>query len=327
MVEDARFTIHQELVARSSKPLKAMMQGKMKEALEGVATLEEVSEATFGRFVEYIYTGDYNPAAAVKAERVVEKETADAEVVKGDGDGEAVQALRDDEDDVHIDNDNDSLHSGDSDGMYGPRRIHPGPYRAFGSATIYADEQPSYGTSSPKHKTPTTDDDINPLKTSEIFPIPSSGMHSQATLPTAAGTLHVDITDRDFVPLFLSHAQIYAFAHLYDVPELLHRSAYCLNEHMNAFDGSPITDIAELIRYVYEHSPDRVDDKFDYLRGAVMKWVVNNIHALRQSASFRELLVRGGSFPDYLTFAMCLRLNSAAARLSCRNSYDDNDLV
>ncbi len=62
---------------------------------------------------------------------------------------------------------------------------------------------------------------------------------------------------------------------------------------MNAFEGGPSTDVTELVTYVYEHTPDRANDKFDYLRGTVMKWVVNNIHTLRQSATFRELLVRG----------------------------------
>lgn len=66
--------IHEELVARFSKPLKAMIHGKMKEALLGIATLEEVDEATFGRFVEFIYTGDYNPATAVKVVKLVEEE-------------------------------------------------------------------------------------------------------------------------------------------------------------------------------------------------------------------------------------------------------------
>lgn len=97
----------------------------------------------------------------------------------------------------------------------------------------------------------------------------------------------------------------------------MHRAAYCLNEHMNAFDGRSSIDITEMITYVYEHTPDRADDRFDYLRGTVMKWVVNNIHALRQSSSFRGLLVRGGAFTDDLTFAMCLRLNAATARFSC----------
>ena len=35
------------------------MNGSMREAIGGVATLEEVDEQTFVRFCEYAYMGDY----------------------------------------------------------------------------------------------------------------------------------------------------------------------------------------------------------------------------------------------------------------------------
>jgi hypothetical protein len=46
--------VHQELIARISEPLKAMMQGRMQEAQSGSATLEEVDKVTFGRFLEFV---------------------------------------------------------------------------------------------------------------------------------------------------------------------------------------------------------------------------------------------------------------------------------
>jgi len=39
-----------------------MMNGSMREAIDGVATLEGVDEQTFERFCEYAYMGDYTPA-------------------------------------------------------------------------------------------------------------------------------------------------------------------------------------------------------------------------------------------------------------------------
>ncbi|KAG4427802.1 hypothetical protein IFR05_016715 [Cadophora sp. M221] len=39
-----------------------MMNGSMREAIDGVATLEDVDEQTFMRFCEYAYFGDYTPA-------------------------------------------------------------------------------------------------------------------------------------------------------------------------------------------------------------------------------------------------------------------------
>lgn len=38
------------------------MNGSMREAIDGVATVEGVDEQTFLRFCEYAYTGDYTPA-------------------------------------------------------------------------------------------------------------------------------------------------------------------------------------------------------------------------------------------------------------------------
>ena len=40
-----------------------MISGKLKEAVEGHATLNDVSEGTFARFARWLYTGDYRPAA------------------------------------------------------------------------------------------------------------------------------------------------------------------------------------------------------------------------------------------------------------------------
>lgn len=39
-----------------------MMNGLMREATDGVATLEDIDEQTFVRFCEYAYMGDYTPA-------------------------------------------------------------------------------------------------------------------------------------------------------------------------------------------------------------------------------------------------------------------------
>ncbi|KAH6722047.1 hypothetical protein BKA61DRAFT_166843 [Leptodontidium sp. MPI-SDFR-AT-0119] len=56
------FTIHTTVVETLSGPLATLMNGSMCEALNGVATLEEVDEQTFVRFCEYAYRGDYTPA-------------------------------------------------------------------------------------------------------------------------------------------------------------------------------------------------------------------------------------------------------------------------
>jgi cell division protein FtsN len=49
-----------------------MMENGMKETQDNSAPLRETDEHTFGRFVEFIYTGDYNPAEPVKVVKVLE---------------------------------------------------------------------------------------------------------------------------------------------------------------------------------------------------------------------------------------------------------------
>jgi hypothetical protein len=51
--------VHTELVVQHSSALAALVSGRMAEAKESCAFLEDVDEGTFVRFVEYMYTNDY----------------------------------------------------------------------------------------------------------------------------------------------------------------------------------------------------------------------------------------------------------------------------
>ena len=62
VVNDVPMFIHAELVSLHSKPLDRMINGHMAEAQESVATLRDVDEATFNRFIQWAYTGYYFPA-------------------------------------------------------------------------------------------------------------------------------------------------------------------------------------------------------------------------------------------------------------------------
>ncbi|KAK3058447.1 hypothetical protein LTR09_000011 [Extremus antarcticus] len=70
--EGSFFNAHRKLVAYVSEPLKAKML-----AHDGAALLFEVDKATFGRFLEWCYTGDYN-AAKVQHLYEIDSEDEDA---------------------------------------------------------------------------------------------------------------------------------------------------------------------------------------------------------------------------------------------------------
>ncbi|KAM3552533.1 hypothetical protein MY1884_007153 [Beauveria asiatica] len=57
--EGQEFTVHSALVAEQSKPLHAVITNGMKESLEGIVRWPHVDVATFKRFSEYLYTGDF----------------------------------------------------------------------------------------------------------------------------------------------------------------------------------------------------------------------------------------------------------------------------
>jgi len=74
--EKRPFVIHAALVAHYSKPLDVLVNGKMSEAIEGCAYLDDVDEDTFVRFGQYLYTGDYSEAG--------QEDLSDYPVVFGD---------------------------------------------------------------------------------------------------------------------------------------------------------------------------------------------------------------------------------------------------
>lgn len=67
--------IHRDLVASVSKPLGCLTNGKMSEARNGEAVLEDVDKLTFARFCQWVYEGYYD--AEVHRDRP--KDTAIAE--------------------------------------------------------------------------------------------------------------------------------------------------------------------------------------------------------------------------------------------------------
>ena len=80
-VQSRSFYVHSALISKCSRPLDRMISGHLKEANQGFANLNDVTEATFTRFVRWLYVGDY-PAASHKVkneggEASIKGETSD----------------------------------------------------------------------------------------------------------------------------------------------------------------------------------------------------------------------------------------------------------
>ncbi|KAI1503790.1 hypothetical protein F5X99DRAFT_374446 [Biscogniauxia marginata] len=72
------FMMHVDLVAHLSKPLATLVNGKMKEAKEGIVEWPEVHEGTFIRFCQFAYTGKY---VAAVPQRVPESKREDDDCI------------------------------------------------------------------------------------------------------------------------------------------------------------------------------------------------------------------------------------------------------
>jgi hypothetical protein len=57
-----QFAVHKSLVSRTSPALYARAKNCMRESQERPASIPDVDDATFARFVEFMYAGDYNSA-------------------------------------------------------------------------------------------------------------------------------------------------------------------------------------------------------------------------------------------------------------------------
>lgn len=110
----------------------------------------------------------------------------------------------------------------------------------------------------------------------------------------------------NYLPVFLSHAQLYVFADKYGVPDLQILVIARLYETMSRFNyhTATRTNIVELVTYAYDNTPDR-HDELDRLRAVMVHFCANNIGALQESGHFRTLLEGGGSFVTSLVSKMC----------------------
>lgn len=99
-----------------------------------------------------------------------------------------------------------------------------------------------------------------------------------------------------YTDVFLSHAQIYVFADKYDVKALRDLSLHKLHTILRLFTlfENRTSDIATLVRYIYDHTPER-EVLMDDLRSLVMEYVCCEIEALLPNPHLRLSLKSEGS--------------------------------
>jgi hypothetical protein len=286
-----RFTVSRALVARKSKTLEALMENGMKESQKGHGPLEDVDVPTFGRFSEFIYTGDYNPAQPGQPSLSISstKRESPGDVEQTAESFEEPPAAPEPEEEQR------TMVSWDVEPVTGPT-VEPAeadtwPTSAIGKRIKKRKSRKHPSRADPSHAT------------EELFGLASPNTLTSPTIevviapPISVRSTFIPTGDwrLDYLPVFLSHAQLYVFADKYEVRDLQRLAARRLDETLGLFQfSSPYaTDFAALLQYAYDNTAER-EGKTDLLRTIVVNFIANNIESLIHSEIFMAMIENGG---------------------------------
>lgn len=105
---------------------------------------------------------------------------------------------------------------------------------------------------------------------------------------------------QNFAPVFLGHARIYAFAHIYMIAELRNLALYKIHQTLKRFTlyASGCSAIVELARYAYDDNilPGRQGGEVDQLREMVVEYIAVNVEHFSEEQVHREFLAEGGEY-------------------------------
>lgn len=95
----------------------------------------------------------------------------------------------------------------------------------------------------------------------------------------------------DYTDVFLSHARLYVFADTYGIERLRVLSLQKLHQSLVNFTlfAERTTDIALLLQYAYQHTPERTDT-MDDLRELLIRYVCCHLEQIKSNSVFQETL-------------------------------------
>jgi hypothetical protein len=309
-----RFEVYRTLVARKSKVLEAMMEIGMQESQDGVAPLKSTNSMTFARFAEFIMTGDYSPAKPVEPP-VVHPPSGPGSIQSSDQEMEEKDRV------AHLVLEPtqavEELEEEAAEDSWGGRAFSlPRKERKKNGKKKYVSEKSRKGHTWGEFgdlfewATP-------PPKNHDDLASPTTDVVIAPTLPTNSMFVPSGDWGLDYLPTFLSHAQLYVFADKYDVRDLQRLTARRLDEALALFEfQTPLaTNFTSLLRYVYEHTPER-DGKVDVLRTIVLNFTAKHIESLINSESFDAMIEDGGALVRDI-------VRKTVSRLEIANAHSD----
>ncbi|OTA98226.1 hypothetical protein M426DRAFT_117591 [Hypoxylon sp. CI-4A] len=295
------FTMHSELVARMSKPLRTMVNGDRKDSKDGLAELSEVDEETFVRFCEFAYTGDYQAAEpTIETPASSEHDTLDL----GGPSSIEPDAIKAPNGDVQLyDEPAAPEYDAPQEPAYdAPPEPEPEPVPESGYVDWVWGATTTTTTTTKKKK-----------KRQEIglFPALPPPPPPMPTRKEAMWTqFEDDISDEpdrrpketpntdplvNYSEVLLSHARLYALADCYAIDALaglclrkLHRTLKVFKLH----GGARATDVTQLIDYAFKNTANKNGEQ-DPLRSLLATYAACHIETLWSSAYFQDVLESG----------------------------------
>lgn len=280
--------IHADLVGRLSKPLDRMINGRMSEAVNEVASLEDVETETFVRFMQWAYTGSYH--------------------VGGNNNNNNNNNNTNNSSDLGAKSYNDVRESALDEEPAGGWQLP--------SSLIREPTPPRkayYGRM--KKRNPYGEDDFfsrSPLENlrkafcERDYPVPETSLVE--TSPSCYNNYDNNNNNnnnsnsnsnrdlgQDYHPdVFLLHAKLFVFAEKYDIQPLKMQAIHNLHHSLSHFQLllQHVSDIANLIHYSYENT----QSSDDLLRELLASYVELEMAVLIEAKPFGELLEEGGDF-------------------------------
>lgn len=298
------FIVYEEAIAQLSQPLRSLLAGDLSESLTECIIWPDVSKETFGRFVQFAYTGDYSIPSPIRRTGVTAPEMAGTDTPNTLARLDASNGVQ---------------------GLEEPAKENSRPLPASTYADeVLEDDWGFFSTKKSKKKSvkstrahsepnfaPDTVEEIGQEIASrrEPYPTPRSPQ-----LPTKLDLLSYPLSaprnnyenkcepsgrfkkGRSYANVFLSHATLFVLADYHLVDSLKDLSMFKLHKTLCVFelDGDNTVDIIDLARYAYSDEGRGSDEGVGRLRGLICQFMAENALILSSDAAFEELLSEGG---------------------------------
>ena len=273
------FFVHEEAIARLSKPLNTLLRGDMQESHEGCVKWEEVSKETFERFVQFAYTGDYAAPQAVQREGGTTETNRKSDQI----------SPRDFPEPQEVPPDTTFLVEEDLE-MWGSGVSKKKPNKGKNSSFFGAQE-------------------AKPVDTFRrlTFPLPGSHKDLEKTCEPAAFD-----SDMSYSSVFLGHAAIYVLGDFNLIDSLKAIALHRLHKTLCYFilNEDNAADVINLARYAYseEGSEGMPGEQMGQLRKLVCNYMATNGVELSRIPKFMDYMAEGGQVvKDFVMLAVGMK--------------------